>query len=97
MSRLYDIQCRLDAARARRYDSGGEVGWAMDKVVSDALLSILFAVIGFVLLFLGYRVFDLLTPTDLNDDIYRKGNVAAAIFAGAFVIALAIVISHAIS
>ena len=69
----------------------------MDKVVSDALLSILFAVIGFVLLFLGYRVFDLLTPTDLNDDIYRKGNVAAAIFAGAFVIALAIVISHAIS
>lgn len=65
--------------------------------MSDALLSILFAVIGFILLFLGYRVFDWLTPTDLAQDIFRDNNVAAAVFAGAFVIALAIIISHAIS
>jgi uncharacterized membrane protein YjfL (UPF0719 family) len=69
----------------------------MDKTISDALLTILFAVIGFVLLFVGYRVFDWLTPTDLADDIFKKGNVAAALFAGAFVIALAIIVSHAIS
>jgi uncharacterized membrane protein YjfL (UPF0719 family) len=69
----------------------------MDKTINDALLTILFAVIGFVLLFAGYRVFDWLTPTDLADDIFQKGNVAAALFAGAFVIALAIIVSHAIS
>jgi putative membrane protein len=69
----------------------------MDKTVSDVLLSALFAVLGFVLLFVGYRVFDWLTPSDLSDDIFRKNNLAAAIFAGAFVIALAIIISHAIS
>ena len=69
----------------------------MDKIVSDVLLSALFAVLGFVLLFAGYRVFDWLTPSDLSDDIFRKNNLAAAIFAGAFVIALAIIISHAIS
>lgn len=69
----------------------------MDTTVRDALLSILFAVVGFVLLFVGYRVFDWLTPTDLGNDIFRENNVAAAIFAGAFVIALAIIISHAIS
>ena len=69
----------------------------MDKTVSDVLLSALFAVLGFVLLFIGYRVFDWLTPTDLSDDIFRKNNLAAAIFAGSFVIALAIIISHAIS
>ena len=69
----------------------------MDKTVSDVLLSALFAVLGFVLLFVGYRVFDWLTPTDLSDDIFRKNNTAAAIFAGAFVIALALIISHAIS
>jgi uncharacterized membrane protein YjfL (UPF0719 family) len=69
----------------------------MDKTVNDALLTILFAVIGFVLLFAGYRVFDWLTPTDLADDIFKRGNVAAALFAGAFVIALAIIVSHAIS
>lgn len=69
----------------------------MDKTISDALLSVLFAVIGFVLLFVGYRVFDWLTPTDLAQDIFRDNNSAAAIFAGAFVIALAIIVSRAIS
>jgi len=65
--------------------------------LNDALLSILFAIIGFVLLFVGYKIFDWLTPTDLSDDIFRKGNMATAILAGAFIIGLAIVISHAIS
>jgi uncharacterized membrane protein YjfL (UPF0719 family) len=60
-------------------------------------LTLIFAALGFVLLFIGYRVFDWLTPTDLADDIFRKNNIAAAIFAGAFVIALAIIVSHAIS
>ncbi len=69
----------------------------MNQILRDVVLSILFAVLGFALLFAGYRVFDWLTPTDLNDDIFRKGNVAAALLAGAFVIALAIVIHAAIS
>jgi uncharacterized membrane protein YjfL (UPF0719 family) len=69
----------------------------MNTTVNDVLLTMLFAIVGFILLFVGYRVFDWLTPTDLADDIFRKGNVAAALFAGAFVIALAIIVSHAIS
>jgi uncharacterized membrane protein YjfL (UPF0719 family) len=73
------------------------VSVTLDKTVSDVLLSILFAILGFILLFAGYRVFDWLTPTNLNDDIFRKGNVAAAVFAGAFVIALAIIVRAAIS
>jgi putative membrane protein len=69
----------------------------MSQVLHNVLLSIVFAVLGFVLLFVGYRVFDWLTPTDLSDDIFKKGNVAAALLAGAFVIALAIIIHAAIS
>jgi len=69
----------------------------MGKALQDAGLSVLFAIIGFVLLFGGFRVFDWLTPTNLNSDIFEKGNVAAALLAGAFVIALAIVIHAAIS
>jgi putative membrane protein len=69
----------------------------MNQILHNVLLSILFAVLGFVLLFLGYRVFDWLTPTDLNEDIFKRGNIAAALLAGAFVIALAIIIHAAIS
>ncbi len=69
----------------------------LTTTISNATLSIIFAIIGFVLLFVGYKVFDWLTPTDLGDDIFRKGNVATAILAAAFVIGLAIIIAQAIA
>jgi putative membrane protein len=69
----------------------------MDKTLHSVLLSILFAAVGFALLFAGYRLFDRLTPTNLSSDIFENGNVAAAVLAGAFVIALAIVIHAALS
>ena len=69
----------------------------IDHAGVNALISVLFAVLGFVLLFVGFRVFDILTPTDLTKKIFEEGNVAAAIMAGAFVIAMAIVVAAAIS
>ena len=38
-------------------------------IVLCLILSFVFAVLGFVLLFIGYRLFDMLTPTDLNKRI----------------------------
>ena len=69
----------------------------MEQIARNALVSLLFAVLGFVLLFVGYRVFDLLTPTDLDKRIFEEGNLAAAILAGSFIIALAIVVHAAIT
>jgi putative membrane protein len=68
-----------------------------NSTLNNAVLSVLFAILGFVLLFIGYRVFDALTPTDLNKRIFEDGNVAAAILAGAFVLGLAIIVAMAIS
>lgn len=64
---------------------------------NSMFLSVLFALIGFALLFIGYRVFDALTPTDLNKRVFEDGNVAAAILAGAFVLGLAIIVAMAIN
>lgn len=69
----------------------------MENLLNSVLLSLLFALLGFVLLFVGYRAFDALTPTDLSKRIFDDGNVAAAVLAGAFVIGLAIVVASAIS
>ena len=69
----------------------------LSTTLTNAILSIVFAIIGFALLFVGYKVFDWLTPTNLADNIFVKGNVATAILAGAFVIGLAIIIGQAIS
>lgn len=65
--------------------------------ISNIVLSTVFAVLGFILLFIGYRVFDALTPTDLNKRIFEDGNVAAAILAGAFVLGLAVIVAMAIN
>jgi len=64
----------------------------MNQTLHDALLSLLFAAIGFVLLFAGYRLFDRLTPTSLSDDVFKNGNVAAAIVMSALIIGVAIII-----
>ena len=64
---------------------------------TNIVLSVVFALLGFVLLFIGYRVFDMMTPTDLNKRIFEDGNVAAAILAGAFVLGLAVIIAMAIN
>ncbi|MGE3273253.1 MAG: DUF350 domain-containing protein [Chloroflexota bacterium] len=65
--------------------------------ITNIVLSLVFALLGFVLLFLGYRIFDALTPTDLSKRIFEDGNIAAAVMAGSFVIGLAIIVAMAIS
>jgi uncharacterized membrane protein YjfL (UPF0719 family) len=74
-----------------------ETAGQLELALRNSLLSILFAVLGFLLLFIGYRVLDLWTPNSLSHKIFEDGNVAAAIFGGAFVIGLAVVVAAAIS
>ncbi len=68
----------------------------VEQMLFNLLLAAIFSVLGFVLLFLGYRIFDTLTPTNLGHRIFEEGNVAAAIMAGAFVIGLALIVSASI-
>lgn len=67
----------------------------IDHSLSVFLASIGYALAGSVLLWLGYRIFDRLTPGDAHDKIFNEGNVAVAILVAAFVVGLAIVIAAA--
>ena len=60
------------------------------------VITVVYALLGMVLLFFGYRVFDWMTPGDTQKKIFEEGNVAVAILLGAFIIGLAIVILSAI-
>ncbi|HMA37172.1 MAG TPA: DUF350 domain-containing protein [Chloroflexia bacterium] len=60
------------------------------------VISMIYAVVGMGLLYLGYRVFDWLTPTDMQKKIFEEGNRAVAITVGAFILGLAIIIAAAI-
>jgi uncharacterized membrane protein YjfL (UPF0719 family) len=58
--------------------------------------SIVYAALGIVLLLIAFRLVDLLTPKDLSELIFDRGNVAAAIVVAGFLIGLAIIIASAI-
>jgi uncharacterized membrane protein YjfL (UPF0719 family) len=59
--------------------------------------SVVYALTGMVLLYVGYKVFDLVTPTDMQKAIFVDGNRAVAITVGAFILGLAVIIAAAIA
>jgi uncharacterized membrane protein YjfL (UPF0719 family) len=60
-------------------------------------LNFLYAVGGVVLMWLAYRMFDLLMPqVDFPEEL-KKGNVAVAIFIGALFVSIAMIIGGALN
>ena len=60
-------------------------------------LNFVYAVLGVTLMFVAYRVIDMLTPqVDFADEL-RKGNVAVGIFVAAIFLSVAIVIGGALN
>jgi putative membrane protein len=66
------------------------------RELSIFVSTIIYAMLGMVLLFLGYRVFDWMTPGDSQKKIFEEGNLAVAVLIGSFILGLAIVILSAI-
>lgn len=61
------------------------------------LNSILFSVLGIVILFLSFAVIELLTPKhNIRKEILEKQNMALAVLSGFFMLAIAIIIASAI-
>ena len=59
-------------------------------------LNVIYAVVGVVLMYLSYRVIDLLTPeVDFRAEL-KNGNVAVAIFMAAIFISIALIIGKAL-
>lgn len=73
----------------------GPVSWEL--LGQGVLATVLFFVIGFGVLGLGFLALDLLTPGDLRTQVYTDRNPNAAILLGANHLALAIIVVTAIS
>ncbi|WP_400193967.1 DUF350 domain-containing protein [Hymenobacter sp. B81] len=58
--------------------------------------SLIYSLLGIFILFICFFVFDKLAPRTLRREILEEHNTAFAIIAGAFVLAVALIISSAI-
>ena len=60
-------------------------------------LNFLYAILGVILMFVSYRIIDLLTPqVDFPAEL-KKGNLAVGIFIAAIFIAIAIIVGGALN
>jgi putative membrane protein len=67
--------------------------WHATTLAEALLATALFGALGIALLFLGYKVFDRLTPNlHIEKDLAEK-NVAVAIVVGAMLISLSIIVA----
>ena len=61
------------------------------------LLALVYSVVGIVILVVGFKILDLVTPFDLNKEISEDNNVAAGVLVAGMMIGLGIIIAAAIS
>ena len=59
--------------------------------------SIVFSIVGMIVLVVGYKIFDMVTPYHLNREIAEDNNAAAGIAVAGMLIALGLIVASAIS
>jgi uncharacterized membrane protein YjfL (UPF0719 family) len=62
----------------------------------NVLATIIFGVIGIALAILGFKLFDMLTPGKLEEEIVQKQNIAAAILGGAIILGICMIVARAV-
>ncbi len=56
---------------------------------------VVFSIVGLIILMVGYKVFDMATPYDLNRQIAEDNNVAAGIAVAGVLVSLGIIVAAA--
>ena len=72
------------------------VRWVPETFEWAVLSTVVFGVIGIVLAILGFKLFDLLTPGKLDEEILKKQNMPAAIIGAAIILGICIIVAAAI-
>ena len=73
-----------------------DASWKPGNFPMAVISTIAFGLIGIVLAIGGFKLFDLLTPGDLEKEIFENQNMAAAILSGAMVIGICLIVAMAV-
>ena len=85
-------------ARADAGVAGGSTPMLDIKVLVGLVIeSIVFSVVGLLVLLVGYKIFDAVTPYHLNHEIAEDNNTAAGVAVAGLLIALGLIVAAAIS
>ena len=65
------------------------------KFGMSVLSTIVFGIVGIGLAIVGFKLFDMLTPGKLEEEIVQKQNIAASILGGAIILGICYIVAHA--
>ena len=66
------------------------------KVLGGFIIEgVVFSIVGLIVLMVGYKVFDVATPYDLNRQIAEENNVAAGVAVAGVLVSLGIIVAAA--
>jgi putative membrane protein len=77
-------------------ETSGLFPWPPNTLWEAALATVVFGLIGITLAVVGFKVFDKVTPGNLEEEIVKKNNMAAAVMAGAFILGVCIIIARVV-
>jgi hypothetical protein len=70
--------------------------WTPHTLQGALLCSAIFGLLGIVLAIVGFKLFDWLTPGDLQKEVIENKNMAAAIVAGAVILGICHILAAAV-
>jgi uncharacterized membrane protein YjfL (UPF0719 family) len=70
--------------------------WPPNTLWEAALATVVFGLIGIGLAVLGFKIFDRVTPGNLEEEIVKKNNIAAAIMTAAFILGVCLIIARVV-
>ena len=65
-------------------------------MITGLLLSVVYGLVGILLLMIGYKIFEWITPFSVNDALSKDQNRAVGIVVGAIFIGIAIIVAAAL-
>jgi len=71
------------------------VHWRPDSFGMAVFSVVIFTLVGILMSVLGFKIWDRITPGNLEEEICRKQNIAAAILGAAIILGTAIVVAAA--
>ena len=65
------------------------------RITRDMILMAIYSIVGLIILMIGYKVFDIATPYDLNRQIAEENNVAAGVAVAGVLVSLGLIVAAA--
>ncbi|MCZ6677403.1 MAG: DUF350 domain-containing protein [Candidatus Poribacteria bacterium] len=96
------VAASMWSTRVSAQETGGEVATGtsfidLKHLALSIIESIVYSILGMVVLVVGYKIFDLVTPYHLDHQIAEENNAAAGIAVAGMLIALGLIVASAIS